>query len=110
MTYKKVGGLKLCLNDEVVNEIDCNGNDSDDGWYEVTPQDVVTIDAYNEVPHDRYYKLEDGDIISVSKSSVGCELRVGDKWPGYPFMTCVGVCYEPHRWWQFWKMAEVGGL
>lgn len=28
MTYKRVGALKLCLNGEVVDEIDCNSSDS----------------------------------------------------------------------------------
>lgn len=82
---------------------------NNDGWYEVTPQDVAIIDAYNEVSHDSYYKLEDDDIISISKASVGCKLRVGDKWPGYPFMTCVGVYYEQHNWWQFWKWRKIVG-
>ena len=82
---------------------------NNDGWYEVTPQDVAIIDAYNERPHDRYCKLEDGDIISIGKASVGYKLRVGDKWPAYPFMTCVGVCYEQHKWWQFWKWRKIVG-
>lgn len=54
---------------------------NNDGWYEVTPQDVAIIDTYNEAPkapHTSYYKLEHGDIIGVSKQSVGRKLRVGD--------------------------------
>lgn len=82
---------------------------NNDGWYEVTPQDVAIIDAYNEIPHDRYHKLEHGDIIAISKDSVGCKLRVGDKWPGYAFMTCVNVYYDQHRWWQFWKWRKIVG-
>lgn len=82
---------------------------NNDGWFEVTPQDVAIIDAYNEIPHTTYHKLEHSDIIAVSKQSIGRNLRVGDKWPGYPFMTCVKVYREPHKWWQFWKWFKIVG-
>ena len=90
----------------------------DGQWYEVAGDTMKLTDVDSVVkrikdrcviPDLRFYSLQNGDIVTISKEIVKTKLRIGDRWEQYPYMTCVSKIYKPHKWWQFWKWHKLVG-
>ena len=90
----------------------------DGQWYEIagdttkltdTDSVVKKIKDCYVIPDLRFYSLQNGDIVTISKEIVKTKLRIGDRWEQYPYMTCVSKIYKPHKWWQFWKWHKLVG-
>lgn len=86
-------------------------------WYEVAGDtkkpvglvSVVKCIGERSDPDLRLHELRNGDVVIVSNQIVKGNLRIGDKWEQYPYMTCVRKIYAPHKWWQFWKWRKLVG-
>lgn len=90
----------------------------DGQWYEVAGDTMKLTDVDSVVkqiedryviPDLRFYSLQNGNIVTISKEIVKTKLRIGDRWEQCPYMTCVSKIYEPHKWWQFWKWHKLAG-